>query len=116
MLRRGAAGQVVSLFRDHYNIRLVHADASEQFLKALAGVTDPASAWREDVEPRRRGRAGIDRHVRAKDRAEWAVQRSRYITLESISPVMFSSPYVLATKATVAALREAGGNALPNVG
>src|SRR5262249_40801235 len=27
--------------RDHYNIPLVHADASEQFLKALAGVTDP---------------------------------------------------------------------------
>ncbi len=29
------------LFRDHYNIPLIHADASETFLKALAGVTDP---------------------------------------------------------------------------
>ena len=31
----------MSLFRDHYNIPLVHADASEQFLTALSGVTDP---------------------------------------------------------------------------
>ena len=29
------------LFRDHYNIPLVHADASELFLKALDGVTHP---------------------------------------------------------------------------
>jgi GMP synthase (glutamine-hydrolysing) len=41
LLRLGEAEQVVRLFRDHYNIPLVHADASDQFLKALAGVTDP---------------------------------------------------------------------------
>jgi GMP synthase (glutamine-hydrolysing) len=41
LLRLGEAEQVVRLFRDHYNIPLVHADASELFLKALAGVTDP---------------------------------------------------------------------------
>ena len=41
LLRLGEAAEVVSLFRDHYNIPLVHADASEQFLAALAGVTDP---------------------------------------------------------------------------
>jgi GMP synthase (glutamine-hydrolysing) len=32
---------VVRLFRDHYNIPLIHADASELFLKALDGVSDP---------------------------------------------------------------------------
>jgi len=41
LLRLGEAEQVVSLFRDHYNIPLVHADASDLFLKALKGVTDP---------------------------------------------------------------------------
>jgi GMP synthase (glutamine-hydrolysing) len=41
LLRLGEAEQVVRLFRDHYNIPLVHADASETFLKALEGVTDP---------------------------------------------------------------------------
>jgi GMP synthase (glutamine-hydrolysing) len=41
LLRKDEAEQVVRLFRDSYNIPLIHADASEIFLKALAGVTDP---------------------------------------------------------------------------
>ena len=41
LMRLGEAEQVVGLFRDHYNIPLVHVDASEQFLTALAGVADP---------------------------------------------------------------------------
>jgi GMP synthase (glutamine-hydrolysing) len=41
LLRFGEAENVVSLFRGHYNIPLVHVDASETFLKALDGVEDP---------------------------------------------------------------------------
>jgi len=41
LLRQGEADQVVSLFRGHYNIPLVHRDASDLFLGALAGVEDP---------------------------------------------------------------------------
>src|SRR5262249_47254984 len=41
LMRAGESGEVVGLFRDHYNIPLVHVDASEQFLGALAGVSDP---------------------------------------------------------------------------
>lgn len=41
LLRKDEGAEVVKLFRDHYNIPLIHADASQQFLKALAGVTDP---------------------------------------------------------------------------
>ncbi len=41
LLRLNEAKQVVDLFRGHYNIPLVHVDASERFLAALAGVTDP---------------------------------------------------------------------------
>jgi GMP synthase (glutamine-hydrolysing) len=41
LLRLNEAQEVVRLFRDHYNIPLVHADASETFLKALDGVSDP---------------------------------------------------------------------------
>jgi GMP synthase (glutamine-hydrolysing) len=41
LMRHAEAEQVVGLFRDHYNIPLVHVDASEQFLGALAGVSDP---------------------------------------------------------------------------
>ncbi|MDR6954275.1 GMP synthase (glutamine-hydrolyzing) [Ancylobacter sp. 3268] len=41
LLRLGEAEKVVTLFRDSYNIPLVHVDAEEMFLKALEGVTDP---------------------------------------------------------------------------
>ncbi len=41
LLRQGEAEQVVALFRDHYNIPLVHRDASDLFLGQLAGVSDP---------------------------------------------------------------------------
>jgi GMP synthase (glutamine-hydrolysing) len=41
LLRMGEAEEVVSLFRDHYNIPLVHVEAQELFLGALEGVEDP---------------------------------------------------------------------------
>jgi len=41
LMRQGEAEQVVSLFRGHYNIPLVHVDAQEMFLGGLAGLTDP---------------------------------------------------------------------------
>src|ERR1041384_1303571 len=41
LMRLGEAEQVVSLFRNHYNIPLVHVDASEQFLGGLARLDEP---------------------------------------------------------------------------
>jgi GMP synthase (glutamine-hydrolysing) len=41
LLRLDEAKTVVDLFRGHYNIPLVHVDASKQFLGELEGVTDP---------------------------------------------------------------------------
>ncbi len=41
LLRQGEAEQVLRLFRDHYNIPLIHRDASDLFLGELAGVTEP---------------------------------------------------------------------------
>jgi GMP synthase (glutamine-hydrolysing) len=41
LLRKGEADEVVKLFREHYNIPLIHKDASELFLSKLAGVSDP---------------------------------------------------------------------------
>lgn len=41
LMRAGEADQVVSLFREHYNIPLVAADEEERFLTALAGESDP---------------------------------------------------------------------------
>jgi GMP synthase (glutamine-hydrolysing) len=41
LMRAGESEEVVSLFRGHYNIPLIHADARELFLGRLAGVSDP---------------------------------------------------------------------------
>ena len=54
LMRLGEAQKVVTMFRDSYNIPLVHADASEKFLKALDGVEDP------EVKRKTIGRLFID--------------------------------------------------------
>ena len=46
LLRQGEAEEVDRTFRDRFNIRLVHRDASALFLAALAGVTDPEAKRR----------------------------------------------------------------------
>ena len=41
LMRLGESEQVVSLFREHFNIPLVHVDASDLFIGELEGVSDP---------------------------------------------------------------------------
>ena len=41
LMRQGEGEEVVRLFRDHYNIPLVHVQAEALFLGELAGVDDP---------------------------------------------------------------------------
>ncbi len=41
LLREAEAEEVVATFRDRFNIRLIHRDASDLFLNALDGMTDP---------------------------------------------------------------------------
>lgn len=41
LMRAGESDQVVDLFRNHYNIPLIHENASELFLGELDGVSDP---------------------------------------------------------------------------
>ena len=41
LLRAGEAEEVLALFGGHYNIPLIHRDASDMFLGQLAGVSDP---------------------------------------------------------------------------
>ena len=54
MMRHGEADEVVTLFREHYNIPLVHVNAEKLFLERLAGVTDP------EVKRKRIGATFID--------------------------------------------------------
>ncbi len=41
LLRQNEAEEVVAMFRDNYNIKLIAADERELFLNALEGVSDP---------------------------------------------------------------------------
>jgi GMP synthase (glutamine-hydrolysing) len=41
LLRLGEAEEVIRLFRGHYNIPLLHPDASDDFIAALDGIADP---------------------------------------------------------------------------
>ncbi|HZZ69461.1 MAG TPA: glutamine-hydrolyzing GMP synthase [Phenylobacterium sp.] len=83
LLRLNEAEQVVTLFRDHYNIPLVHVDASKEFLGELAGVSDP-EAKRKII-----GRVFIeifDREAAKVDGAEFLAQGTLYPdVIESVS-------------------------------
>ena len=41
LMRMNEAEEVVSMFREHYNIPLIHVDASDMFINALEGEADP---------------------------------------------------------------------------
>lgn len=41
LMRQNEAEQVVSMFREHYNLHLVHVDAADTFIDALEGEADP---------------------------------------------------------------------------
>ncbi len=41
LMRKNEAADVVAMFREHYNIPLVHVDASDTFISALEGEADP---------------------------------------------------------------------------
>ncbi len=41
MMRKGESDQVVSLFKEHYDMNLIHVSAGDEFLGLLEGVSDP---------------------------------------------------------------------------
>ena len=41
LLRKDEAKQVMKTYRDHLGLNVIHVDASQRFLEALRGVTDP---------------------------------------------------------------------------
>ncbi len=83
LLRLGEAEQVVTMFRDHYNMPLIHADESELFLGALEGVSDP------EVKRKTIGRLFIDvfqKHANAVGGAKFLAQGTLYPdVIESVS-------------------------------
>ena len=54
LMRKNEAAEVVAMFREHYNIPLVHVDAADTFIAALEGEADP------EVKRKTIGRLFID--------------------------------------------------------
>jgi GMP synthase (glutamine-hydrolysing) len=83
LLRLGEAEQVVAMFRDNYNLNLIHADEQALFLGALEGVSDP------EVKRKTIGRLFIDvfqKYANQIEGAEFLAQGTLYPdVIESVS-------------------------------
>ncbi len=83
LLRQGEAEEVVTMFRDHYNMKLIHAEEQELFLGELDGQSDP--------ETKRKiiGRLFIDvfdKHAKSVGGAKFLAQGTLYPdVIESVS-------------------------------
>ena len=100
LLREGEAEEVVSLFKEHYNLSLVHRDAAELFLERLEGVSDP------EVKRKIIGATFIDVFEEEANRiggADFLAQGTLYPdVIESVSP--FGGP-----SATIKSHHNVGG-------
>ena len=83
LLRKNEAEQVVAMFRENYNLNLIHADESALFLGALEGVSDP------EVKRKTIGRLFIDvfqKYANQIEGAEFLAQGTLYPdVIESVS-------------------------------
>ena len=83
LLRQNEAAEVVAMFRDTWNIPLIHADESDLFLTALEGVSDP------ELKRKTIGRLFIDvfqKHAHDVGGAKFLAQGTLYPdVIESVS-------------------------------
>ncbi|WP_410216951.1 glutamine-hydrolyzing GMP synthase [Paracoccus sp. (in: a-proteobacteria)] len=83
LLRLNEADEVVKMFRDNYNIPLIHADEADLFLGSLEGVSDP------EVKRKTIGRLFIDvfqKYASEIEGAEFLAQGTLYPdVIESVS-------------------------------
>lgn len=83
LMRLDEATEVVGMFRDHYNLPLIHAEEQERFLGALDGVSDP--------ETKRKIIGGLfievfEHHAKAIGGADFLAQGTLYPdVIESVS-------------------------------
>ena len=99
LMRAGEADEVVSLFRGHYNIPLIHEDASDEFLTKLEGVTDP--------EKKRRiiGNTFIE----VFERIAGAVQKVDFLAQGTLYPDVIESVSVKGPSAVIKSHHNVGG-------
>lgn len=81
MLRQGEPAQVVQTFRERLGMRLVPVDATEEFLSALSGVTDPE----------RKRRIIGERFIRVFEREAGKLGDARFLAQGTLYPDVIES-------------------------
>jgi GMP synthase (glutamine-hydrolysing) len=90
LLRLNEAEQVVDTFEKHMGLKLIHVDASERFMRELAGVTDP------EVKRKIIGREFV--HVFQKEAAK--LPNAKWLAQGTIYPDVIESAGAKTKKAT----------------
>jgi GMP synthase (glutamine-hydrolysing) len=100
LLRAGEAEQVQAVFRDRLGMKLRYVDASQQFLSALAGVTDP------EVKRKTIGRVFIEVFDEA---ARVAGPSARWLAQGTLYPDVIESVSFKGPSATIKSHHNVGG-------
>lgn len=99
VMRAGEVQRVVQVFRQHYDMRLEVVDASEEFLLALAGVTDP------EEKRKRIGRKFIE----VFERESKKLGHCEFLAQGTIYPDVIESVSVKGPSATIKSHHNVGG-------
>jgi GMP synthase (glutamine-hydrolysing) len=81
LLREGEAEQVVETFRSHFDVHLVHVEAAERFLSALAGI----------VEPEEKRKAIGETFIRTFEQAASELSAARFLVQGTLYPDVIES-------------------------
>lgn len=99
LMRAGESDQVVGLFRDHFNIPLIHEDASELFLTRLRDVSEP-EAKRKTI-----GATFID----VFERIASGIPRADFLAQGTLYPDVIESVSVAGPSALIKSHHNVGG-------
>ena len=97
LLRQGEAEEVVTMFRDNYNVALIHADEQELFLSELEGMSDP------ETKRKTIGRLFIDvfqKHANDIEGAEFLAQGTLYPDVK-LNPFHLAAGHLLPSNPTI---------------
>ena len=99
LLRRGEREQVAAIFRDHFQVDLRVVDATDRFLDALAGVTDPE---------RKRKIIGHE-FINVFDDEAKTIENARFLAQGTLNPDVIESVSVRGPAAVIKSHHNVGG-------
>ena len=104
LMRLDEGAQVVDLFRSHYNIPLVHVDAAETFLTALAGEADP------EIKRKTIGRLFIETFQEEADKLARTGKQAEFLAQGTLYPnVIESGSFTGGPSVTIKSHHNVGG-------